>query len=75
MIPKITVYVVSHNYGKYLSEAIESVCKCLEVFDNAKFSCGAQDHRECSKGLGSARRNGSRVFNKCLKALESVGKC
>ena len=25
--PKITVYVVSHNYGKYLSEAIESVLK------------------------------------------------
>ena len=27
MIPKITVYVVSHNYGKYLSEAIESVLR------------------------------------------------
>ena len=27
MNPKITVYVVSHNYGKYLSEAIESVLR------------------------------------------------
>ena len=32
MIPKITVYVVSHNYGKYLSEAIESVLR--QTFSN-----------------------------------------
>tara|TARA_Y100000994_G_C15701065_1_gene445056 strand:+ start:1810 stop:3165 length:1356 start_codon:yes stop_codon:yes gene_type:complete len=32
VIPKITVYVVSHNYGKYLSEAIESVLR--QTFSN-----------------------------------------
>ncbi len=32
MYPKVTVYVVSHNYGKFLSDAIESVMR--QHFDN-----------------------------------------
>ena len=33
--PLVTVYIVNHNYGKYLKQAIESVLKqTLQNFEN-----------------------------------------